>query len=61
MKAAWKFATIESGVQCATVVGIIGMQLLCAYSWDFKEQVPLTCSICMEHYYNHMVLTAIIL
>ena len=55
MKVALRFATIESGGQCATMAGIIGMQLLYAYSWDFREQVPLTCSICMEHYYNHIM------
>ena len=46
---------MESGVQCVTVAGIISMQLLCACNWDFKEQVPLTCSICMEHYYNNIM------
>ena len=45
MKAAWKFATIESGVQCVIIAGVIGMQLLCACSWDFREQVPLICNI----------------
>ena len=30
---------MESGAQYVTLAGTIGMQLLCAFKWDFKEQV----------------------
>ena len=30
---------MESGVQCVIATGTTGMQQLCVYKWDFKEQV----------------------
>ena len=37
---------MEYGAQCVTVAGMIGMQLLYACNWDFKEQV------CVRMYYS---------
>ena len=39
VKVEWRSATMESGGQSVTMAGKIGMQLLCAYNWGFKEQV----------------------
>ena len=33
MKAEWRFASMECGGQCVTLVGIIMMQQLCADNW----------------------------
>lgn len=39
MRVEWKSAMMESGAQYVALAGTIGMQLSCAFKWDFKEQV----------------------
>ena len=39
LKVVWRFAMLESGGQCVTAAGMIGMLLSSACNWDFKEQV----------------------
>ena len=49
MKAEWRFASMECGGQCVTLVGIIMMQQLCADNWvTASVQVSIELGIRLE-------------